>query len=111
MASRLRHLVATFILLPAALVPGSYAADLNFPILSPGEIIVPVGTTVRVTTTGNFTAAPTVRPLSNATLAAGGNHACVMAANGEVRCWGRGTSGQLGHGDNADHNTVVTVAG
>ncbi len=111
MARRLRNLVATVILLPAALIPlRSNAADLNHPILSPGEIIVPVGTTVRVNTTGNFTDA-TIRPLSNATLAGGGNHACVLAADGEIRCWGRGTSGQLGHGNNADSNVPLGVAG
>jgi alpha-tubulin suppressor-like RCC1 family protein len=111
MATRLRNLVATAILLPAALhFPRSDAADLNFPIVSPGDIVVPVGRTVRLVTTGNFTDA-TIRPLSNATLAAGGNHVCVLVADGEIRCWGRGTSGQLGHGDNADYNVPTGVAG
>ncbi|NVB38517.1 hypothetical protein G6O69_11810 [Pseudenhygromyxa sp. WMMC2535] len=33
-------------------------------------------------------------------IAAGGSHTCVLIGNGEVRCWGLATSGQLGYGNN-----------
>jgi alpha-tubulin suppressor-like RCC1 family protein len=109
----LRHcnLVALVLAVPALLVSGGAgAADLIAPQVTPGSVVIPIGATVRLITTGLFTDT-TTRPLSNATLAAGGNHACVLAADGEIRCWGRGTSGQLGDGGNADSNVPVTVAG
>ena len=34
-------------------------------------------------------------------MAVGGDHACVIAPDGKVRCWGRGDSGQLGFGSTA----------
>jgi alpha-tubulin suppressor-like RCC1 family protein len=34
--------------------------------------------------------------------AAGGAHSCASLTIGEVRCWGAGASGQLGHADTAD---------
>lgn len=36
-------------------------------------------------------------------IAAGGNHTCALLANGKVRCWGNGSSGQLGY---ANTNTI-----
>ncbi|MCP3974407.1 MAG: hypothetical protein GY720_07935, partial [bacterium] len=35
-------------------------------------------------------------------LTAGGDHTCAILDTGNVRCWGRGSYGQLGHG-NTDH--------
>ena len=32
-------------------------------------------------------------------IAAGANHSCALMANGTVRCWGAGASGQLGYGN------------
>lgn len=37
-------------------------------------------------------------------------HACVRLANRQVRCWGKGISGQLGDGNSVDSAVVVTVA-
>jgi alpha-tubulin suppressor-like RCC1 family protein len=107
MSTRFRTLVG---MLAAAVPPASHSADLIQPIATPGSPVIIVGATIRLTTTGSFTDA-TTRLLSNATLAAGGNHVCVLAADGEIRCWGRGTSGQLGDGGNADSLVPVTVAG
>ncbi|WP_244227580.1 RCC1 domain-containing protein [Corallococcus aberystwythensis] len=35
-------------------------------------------------------------------IAAGGDHTCAVMATGSVRCWGRGTYGQLGYGNKED---------
>lgn len=43
-------------------------------------------------------------------LAAGADHACVRLADGGVRCWGRGTDGQLGDGFGKTSASPVSVA-
>ena len=111
MRGHLRKFVAATLVLAAALLPcQGRAADLISPRVAPANPAIVVGTTIRLVTTGNFTDAST-RSLSNATLAAGGNHTCALAAGGEIRCWGRGGSGQLGNGGNADSSVPLTVAG
>lgn len=35
-------------------------------------------------------------------ITAGDEHTCALLASGDVRCWGRGASGQLGYGSTAD---------
>src|SRR5437588_412267 len=40
-----------------------------------------------------------------------GLHACALDAVGNVRCWGSGTSGQLGDGLMTDSSTPVVVSG
>jgi alpha-tubulin suppressor-like RCC1 family protein len=44
------------------------------------------------------------------TLAVGWNHACVVAAGGELRCWGWNFYGQLGDGTTANRPTPTRVA-
>ena len=44
-------------------------------------------------------------------LAAGSNHTCAAAANGEALCWGDNWSGQLGDGTRTDRTTPVVVSG
>lgn len=39
-------------------------------------------------------------------VAAGGEHTCAVLDTGQVRCWGRGTEGQLGYGDTASFGHV-----
>ncbi|MDQ3034342.1 MAG: MopE-related protein [Myxococcota bacterium] len=41
----------------------------------------------------------------------GGAFSCVQRRSGAVACWGAGTSGQLGHGTDADSAVPVVVAG
>ena len=86
------------------------AADLVAPQIAPINPFIPIGSTLRLTATGTFSDAST-RLLSNATIAAGGNHVCALPVNGEVRCWGRGTSGQLGNNASADSAVPVVVSG
>jgi alpha-tubulin suppressor-like RCC1 family protein len=43
--------------------------------------------------------------------ALGAAHSCVLLASGQVKCWGRGTDGQLGDGRMASSPTPVAVAG
>jgi hypothetical protein len=110
MGHRLRR--ATSILALLVLAQGAapvVAADLQFGVVTPTVSILPLGVTLPLTTTGHFTDG-TTRRLSPATIAAGGNHACVLETNGEIRCWGRGGSGQLGNGATADSSLPVTVA-
>lgn len=44
-------------------------------------------------------------------LAGGVNHFCALLTSGEIRCWGRGTSGQLGDGTGQDRGVPVAVLG
>jgi alpha-tubulin suppressor-like RCC1 family protein len=47
-----------------------------------------------------------------ATRVAGGyDHFCAALVDGEIRCWGRGTSGQLGSGTAEDSASPVAVVG
>lgn len=55
------------------------------------------------------TTAPTPVDASLA-LAVGGQHACAVTENA-IRCWGKGTDGQLGFGGTPVDTTPVTVAG
>ncbi len=45
-------------------------------------------------------------------MALGGNHSCVLLANGDVRCWGKNTTGQLGLGNIiniGDDEAIISV--
>ncbi len=44
-------------------------------------------------------------------LVAGGDHTCVIRAFGELACWGRNSSGQLGTGDTQDRSAPASVQG
>lgn len=111
MGRRMVHVATILSLLTFALAATSGgAADLRFAVVTPSLSIVPLGATVPFTATGHFTDGST-RRLSPATIAAGGNHTCVLAVNGEIRCWGRGGSGQLGTGSTVDSSVPVTVSG
>jgi alpha-tubulin suppressor-like RCC1 family protein len=49
-------------------------------------------------------------PLTNvASLGAADNHTCAALSNGEARCWGDGTSGQLGNGVFNERHRPVRV--
>ena len=39
----------------------------------------------------------------------GGFHSCALLQSGQIRCWGRGASGQLGNGVASDSNVPVAV--
>ena len=96
-------------LLPlAALAATATAADIDTLSLSSGDLLVVSGSTQRLTATGFFNDATNSR-LSNGTVAAGFNHSCVLIANGEVRCWGRNGSGQLGNLSTADSSQPVSA--
>ena len=56
------------------------------------------------------TAAKRVRP-TDQTFTAGGSHACRIALNGVLRCWGSNTHGQLGDGSNEDRPAPTEVDG
>ena len=68
---------------------------------------------------GDSTAADRSAPVTNAVvagttnvLALGQSHGCVLLEGGSVKCWGKGSNGQLGHGSNPGVSyTGVVVSG
>ncbi|MEO7387382.1 MAG: thrombospondin type 3 repeat-containing protein [Gammaproteobacteria bacterium] len=101
--------LATAILVQA-LAGTAFAADVAFFGLSPSHPVVLQGAVQRLQANGNFSDNTNAR-LTSSALAAGGNHSCAVIANGEVRCWGRNASGQLGNvantGDSAQPLTAT----
>ena len=53
----------------------------------------------------------TTLPATVLKLVGGENHWCAQLANGELRCWGRGTEGQLGDGAMVDRALPIVVSG
>lgn len=93
-----------FLLLVALALP-TRAAEVQSIAIAPSDALVETGTIQRFVATGTFTDATTAA-LSNATLAAGGNHTCVVRFDGTVRCWGQNGSGQLGAASGAAMSAV-----
>lgn len=57
---------------------------------------------------GGSTTTTPVPGLANVTaISLGNQHACVVQSSGDVRCWGLGTSGQLGNGQSVNSSTPV----
>ena len=53
-----------------------------------------------------------VSGISNATeVAVAASHACALLASGQVQCWGKGTSGELGDGNASSSGAPVSVSG
>lgn len=46
---------------------------------------------------------------STSKIVAGNGHTCALSLVGEVQCWGRNDSGQLGNGNTTNSNTSVTI--
>jgi alpha-tubulin suppressor-like RCC1 family protein len=42
-------------------------------------------------------------------ISAGEDHTCAVTNSGQVACWGKGSSGQLGNADNSDSSVPVAV--
>ena len=65
--------------------------------------------------TTDFRAAPVQPSLgidqTAADISLGGSTTCIILNSGEMRCWGKGTSGQLGNGSEMSSNSPVTVLG
>ena len=59
---------------------------------------------------GPLPAGPVVAPAVS-TIAAGSSHTCAVTAEGQVKCWGANTMGQLGDGTFTQRLTPVAVGG
>ncbi|MBE7437477.1 MAG: hypothetical protein HS115_03400 [Spirochaetales bacterium] len=67
------------------------------------------GIGLSISAAGDVPVGATVRQI-----VAGGNHTCALLETGAVRCWGRGTEGQLGQNASADiggGGTTIMAAG
>ena len=67
---------------------------------------------------GNGTTTPSVTPVNVSgissgvmALSAGVHYGCALTSSGGVRCWGKGTGGQLGDGAGANSSVPVTPVG
>ena len=68
--------------------------------------VTPANPSIAVGQTQQFT----VAEVSNAAnITAGDYHACALLQNGEARCWGNNTAGQLGDGTETDSSSPVPV--
>ena len=68
------------------------------------------GTINKITPANVHTSSTNADPLSNiAAISAGDSHTCVITINDKVKCWGLGTSGQLGDGDTIKRITPVDI--
>jgi alpha-tubulin suppressor-like RCC1 family protein len=56
-------------------------------------------------------AASTASSISASTICAGEDHTCVLLEDGQVQCWGAGSSGQLGNGAGEEQSEPVSVTG
>jgi len=107
MGPSVRFPLATVVLLQM-LAGAVLAADIDYFGITPYQPVVLQGAIVRLQANGNFNDDTTAR-LTSATLSSGGNHTCAVIANGEVRCWGRNGSGQLGNGTTTDSAQPVAA--
>lgn len=53
---------------------------------------------------------PGLCPIWPVAVAVGGSHACAIASNNDIYCWGRNNLGQLGDGTNNNSSTPVAVS-
>ena len=60
---------------------------------------------------GSFGAPALVAPTSRVSVAAGGVHSCLVAADGRAFCWGGNERGQLGNAVNSRASTPAAVGG
>ncbi len=54
---------------------------------------------------------PTTTGATATSISLGYNHSCAVLSDGQVKCWGRNSYGQLGNGSNTNSKTPVLVSG
>ena len=68
------------------------------------------GTSNSSTPVNVHTSSSNSSPLDDiAAISSGNFHTCVVTTGGNVKCWGKGSSGKLGNGETADSSTPVNV--
>lgn len=95
------------ITVPAFTPPTDAKAANTYMLVFKGKIGVDIGNPAAT----DSLAAKTITDMRIKQIAAGGNHTCVLFANGIVNCWGANYFGQLGNGSTVSSTTPVKVIG
>ena len=75
--------------------------------LGHGRTPTPASSIYSTTPVNVHTSASESAPLSNLkAMSSGGYHTCALAERGNVKCWGLGDNGQLGHGKTATYSST-----
>ncbi|MDC3317383.1 hypothetical protein OAV29_03990, partial [Candidatus Poseidoniaceae archaeon] len=102
---KITSLIVLFLMLTMSFASSNAISDPDFLAVenTPMEVIVPLAS-------ANTPGFQEGSIYTQSTLSSGGGHACAILDNGQVVCWGEGSSGQLGYGGTATNNTPTLTS-